>query len=269
MEERSLGKWIADNATVITIWSGALCTFAIYSILYKENKLYRLFEHIFIGLAAGYGAYIIWSEVLLPKWWAPMIIQGEWYWVFAGIAGSLFYFVYSKKHSWISKIIFGAFMGLSAGGMFREFYEIYFRQIGASMRPIVGGNMSFWSSLNAVIFYVILFSCMSYFFFSFEHKNTAIKKTASAGRWFLMIGFGSIFGATVMGRMTLVIGRMNFLLNTWGPTIGNVSKTWEFYAALSLFALITFIYIVSTKRRVNIQDGNNESDSFPSGNDRS
>ncbi len=181
----------------------------------QKTGFYRFFEHIFVGLGTGLGLYIVWSEVLKPKWWDAMVIRGEWYWAFAAVLGSMFYFVYSKKHVWISRIIFGLLMGLAAGGMFREFYAITFPQIGSSMDPLGKNPVTFWSILSAISFYVILFASMSYFFFSFEHKNVVIKSSAALGRWFLMIGFGAIFGATVMGRMTLFIGRLNFLVNDW------------------------------------------------------
>jgi len=32
------------------------------------------------------------------------------------------------------------------------------------------------------------------------------------GIWFLMLGFGAAFGYTVMGRVSLLIGRFNFLV---------------------------------------------------------
>ena len=150
-----------------------------------------------------------------------MVSEGQWTWIFAAIAGSMFYFVYSRRHFWISRIIFGVFMGLASGGIFREFYEIYFPQLRASMRPVTG---DFWSVANTLLFYVILLSCMSYFFFSFEHKNKLIKGSSSLGRWLLMIGFGSIFGATIMGRLTLFIGRFNFLVNKWYPA---AQETWS------------------------------------------
>ena len=214
-----MAKWLVANAPAITIWAGAVCTFAIYSVLYNENKIYRLFEHIFIGLGAGYGVYVTWSEVLGPKWWEPMVKDGQWAWIFAAVVGSMFYFIYSKRQMWISRIVFGMFMGLAAGGMFREFYELYFPQMGASMKPLAGPHLAATAVASTIVFYVILFASMSYFFFSFEHKSAVMSKTASTGRWFLMIGFGAIFGATVMGRMTLFIGRLNFLINDWGPQL--------------------------------------------------
>lgn len=236
-----LADWIAANAKTIALWCGALATFAIYSVLYAENKFYRLFEHIFIGLSAGFGVYVTWSQVLEPKWWQPMVHKGHWQWAFAAVLGSMFYFMYSKKHAWISRVIFGLFMGLSAGLMFRDFYEIYFPQMGASMKPIVGNGMSFWDSVNVFIFYMILLCSMTYFFFSFEHDSPIVQKSAAAGRWFLMIGFGAIFGATVMGRMTLFIGRLNFLVNDWWPS---ARSAWHFRTFQDIVAVIIVALVV-------------------------
>ena len=53
-----------------------------------------------------------------------------------------------------------------------------------------------------------------YFFFSKEHKG-ALGGAAKVGIWFLMISFGASFGYTVMSRMSLLIGRIYFLLVTW------------------------------------------------------
>ncbi|MDH7600954.1 MAG: hypothetical protein QHI38_02275 [Armatimonadota bacterium] len=235
-----MAEWLAAHTKTLSLWCGALATFAIYSVLYAENRFYRLFEHIFIGLSAGFGVYVTWSQVLAPKWWQPMVHKGQWQWIFAAVLGSMFYFMYSKKHAWVSRVIFGLFMGLSAGLMFRDFYEIYFPQMGASMKPIVGNSISWWDSVNAIVFYAILISSMAYFFFSFEHDSPVVQKTAAAGRWFLMIGFGAIFGATVMGRMTLFIGRLNFLVNDWWPT-ARVAWQYRFFQTAVVLAVIAVL----------------------------
>ena len=72
----------------LEIWLGALATLALYSILYRENPVYRFAEHLFVGLAAGYGLYVLWKDVLRPKWWMPLVEGGQWWWIFALIAGS-------------------------------------------------------------------------------------------------------------------------------------------------------------------------------------
>ena len=53
-----------------------------------------------------------------------------------------------------------------------------------------------------------------YFFFSVPHRGP-IGGMATAGIWIMMIGFGASFGYTVMARLSLLIGRVLFLLKDW------------------------------------------------------
>jgi hypothetical protein len=52
-----------------------------------------------------------------------------------------------------------------------------------------------------------------YFYFSKEHTG-AFGKASRAGIWVLMVAFGASFGYTVMARISLLIGRIEFL-ETW------------------------------------------------------
>jgi hypothetical protein len=210
-----VGTFLQHNSVTLTVWLGAVCTLAIFSILYRENAFYRLFEHIFIGLAAGQGIFITISEVLYPRWWHRMINEGHWYWIFAFVAGAMFYFVYSKRHVWISRIIFGAFMGFGAGLAFKDFVNQYVPQMVASFKPLRGSGLSFWDIANNLVFLIVFLTAMSYFFFSIEHKYKSVRAMSGAGRWLLMFAFGAIFGATVGARMSLLIGRIDFLKTDW------------------------------------------------------
>jgi len=209
-------NWLADVELTksIGIWIAAIGTLAIYSVLYKENPAYRLAEHIFIGAAAGYGIYVTWAELLKPNWW-DRIVLGQWYWVFALVAGAMFYFIYSQKYVWISRIIFGTLLGLIAGLAFKGFAGINIDRIHASFKPIYGHGMTISQVANNILFIIVLLAVMAYFFFSFEHRTPARRIPSSMGRWFLMFAFGAMFGSTVMARMSLLIGRMYFLLHDW------------------------------------------------------
>lgn len=209
-------NWLSDSniTNTVGIWLAAIGTLAIYSLLYKENPAYRLAEHVFIGAAAGYGVYLTWAQILKPLWW-DRITSGQWYWVFALVAGSMFYFIYSQRHVWISRIIFGALLGLLAGSAFKGFAGINIDRIYASFKPVYGAGMGVGEILNNILFVVILFTVMAYFFFSFEHKNKITSAPAKTGRWVLMFAFGAMFGSTVMARMSLLIGRVYFLLGDW------------------------------------------------------
>ncbi|MCX6375966.1 MAG: hypothetical protein NTU88_08055 [Armatimonadetes bacterium] len=206
--------WLSNShiTASVTIWVAAIGTLAIYSILYKENPVYRMAEHIFIGAAAGYGVFVTWTQILKPQWW-DKITHGEWYWIFALIAGSMFYFIYSKKHVWISRIIFGTLLGLIAGAAFKGFAGINIDRIHASFKPLHGAGMTAGEIANNAVFIVVLLAVMAYFFFSFEHRSRLTSAPSKLGRWFLMFAFGAMFGSTVMARMSLLIGRMYFLLH--------------------------------------------------------
>ena len=208
----------------IVVLLGVACTLGIYSILYRENKVFRFFEHVYLGLAAGYTVSTTWNDVLKPQWWEPMMKEGKFWWAAALPAGLLFYMVYSRRNAWMSRVIFGLFFGAIAGQTFQAFAADYFPKLKlAATKSLVNlpeasapgayALTKYSAAANNLLFIVILISVMTYFFFSFEQKGKAIKGVSKFGRYTLMVAFGAIFGNTIMARMSLLIGRMYFLIH--------------------------------------------------------
>jgi hypothetical protein len=192
---------------------GAILTLAVFSLLYKENVVYRYAEHIFLGVATGYGVVVAWKEVLQPKWYKPMMEGGVWPWMFALVAGLSWYTIYSRTYEWTSRLLIGAFMGLAAGETFRAFGTLYMPQITSSFKPLI--TQSIGESINNVVVFITLITVLSYFFFAFRYEHKALKVSSQTGRYLLMIAFGAIFGSTVMARLSLFIERVHFLLGDW------------------------------------------------------
>jgi len=69
-------------------------------------------------------------------------------------------------------------------------------------------------SLTNLLLVLGLLGTLTYFFFSMKHKG-ALGGLARVGIVFLMVGFGASFGYTVMSRVSLLIGRVSFLLHDW------------------------------------------------------
>jgi len=210
------------------LWLGALATLAMYSVLYRENPVYRIAEHVFLGLATGYGLYVIWRDVLFPIWYKPLFREHHWPWILALVAGGMYYTIYSRRFAWMSRLVMTTMMGLVAGLAFRKFYGQFVPQIGASFKPLVvlvkGPAGLDWpgtlfASLSNVLFLVCLISVLTYFFFTVEQRSPLVRRTAHTGRWLMMIAFGAMFGATVMARLSLFIGRLDFLFREWIPLI--------------------------------------------------
>lgn len=226
---------LLSPAMKITI--SAILTLGLYSLLYRENKFYRLVEHIFVGLATGYSVYAIWTSVLEPHWWEQMVgkvaAEGQtmqmayWVWAAALPVGFLAFFVFSEKYGWLSRIPIGIIIGLWAGQQLDAFIGRFLPQVADTAKPLFPnsmglydvsapqGTLSISQAVNNVILLVTFIVVLTYFIYSFEHKNKALQKSAVAGRWLLMVGFGAIFGTTMMTRFVLFIDRAYFLIVEW------------------------------------------------------
>ncbi|MBD3349099.1 MAG: hypothetical protein GF400_07895 [Candidatus Eisenbacteria bacterium] len=69
-------------------------------------------------------------------------------------------------------------------------------------------------TMTNVLLVIGLLGTLSYFFFSMRHRGL-LGGLARVGIVFLMVGFGASFGYTVMSRVSLLIGRVGFLLHDW------------------------------------------------------
>ena len=121
----------------------------------------------------------------------------------------------STRLAWLSRWSFAFVVGLGAGLTIPNYIHTFIlRQIEPSMRPLFGGNETVFASVNGIFILVGVVTVLLYFFFSIEHKGP-VGVASKIGIYFLRVSFGASFGYTVMGRMSLLIGRMIFLLRDW------------------------------------------------------
>ncbi len=86
---------------------------------------------------------------------------------------------------------------------------------------------------------VVIGVCAGVFYFFFSKKHTgALGVVSKVGIAFLMMSFGASFGYTVMGRISLAIGRFQDLL------------AWPVMAGTALLVLIVALYLESRRARV-------------------
>ena len=195
------------------IWLVAFFTLALFSFMYRDNPVYRVAEHIFAGLTAGYQVGLIWDTIIVQQLWMPML-GGQWWKFLPGILGILMFARLSSKWSWLSRTSLAFVMGTTAGiFLISELHGRVLPQMQDTMLPLNGSD-GFGAVLLSVVVVVGVLSTLVYFYFSKEHKG-ALGATARVGVWFIMIAFGAHFGYTVMGRVSLLIGRVQFLIEDW------------------------------------------------------
>ncbi len=200
------------------IWIASILTLAIFSFLYRENPFYRAAEHLYVGLANGYSITITWHLLLVPIL-INRLAHGSgigtkiWLVCLAAI-GALYFTRVIPKVSWLIRFPIAIALGYSCGlGIPRAIDAEIIKQLKATIitRPMLAHlDTALW----AILILIGVIATISYFFFSAERKGV-LKPISYVGIVFIMVGFGASFGYTVMARISLFIGRLQFLLGDW------------------------------------------------------
>lgn len=184
----------------------ALLTIAIYTILAGDNPFYKFAEHLLLGLSIGYSLVITMKSILIPQAITPLT-DGGFASVIPIVLGSVMFLrVHPKLAGW-SQIPLALLIGAGAGAAIPAMMQArVLKQISAT---IAGSG-----TLDGVIILLGTMVTIMYFVFTRPHSG-GWGKAAVAGRYFMMIFFGATFAYTVMSRMALLIGRLEFLLADW------------------------------------------------------
>jgi hypothetical protein len=201
------------------IWLRAYLILSLFSFMYRDNRFYKFSEHVFAGLSAGYYAGLIWHTVIIQQLIDPMFIDGKWYLIFPGILGILMFARLSRNYTWVSRTSLAFVMGSTAGiYLISNLHGLVLKQSAATMISW-SDRAGFAATVLQVLVVIGVITTLVYFYFSKEHKGF-LGGTARIGIWFIMIAFGAHFGYTVMGRISLLIGRIQFLVfDWWGGSI--------------------------------------------------
>lgn len=198
---------------------GGLLTLAILSYLWRENPVYRLAEHIFIAIATSYSLVVNYDTLIKPTITNDIIKGGRWDYALAAILGLLIYTRYFPKIAWISRYPMSFWVGYGAGYVLSFAPAPLIKQINDSFVKFAvtdkAGALQFGPTVNNILFFLMLIAAMTYFFFTIRRDYPAVGYTASLGRWAIMIGLGAAFGNTVMARISLFLGRLQFLFGDW------------------------------------------------------
>jgi hypothetical protein len=220
MDTAVIGAWVATGLTLF-----------IFSFLYRDNPLFKLAEHLYVGVSVGYTIVKAYDTVIVHLIVKPIFENGEIALLIPVAIGLLMLARYVPNAAWLSRYAFAFIVGVGSGlAIPRTISSYILKQVEDTIRPLVslvpGEGLTFTfsllnpaSNLNTIIILVGVSSVLFYFFFSVEHHGPG-KAVARTGILFLMIAFGAAFGYTVMARMSLLIGRLTDLIEFSDPSYG-------------------------------------------------
>ncbi len=196
------------------IWLAAFLTLCIFSFLYRDNLFYRFAEHLFVGASAGYWIAIIWHNQIYPNLFDPLLKQGNLLYIIPLAFGILYFSRFFRKIAFLIRFPIAFLIGWASGVAIPAYIQAYILKQAQGTLLVRGAFSKLDTGLWAVIVFLGVICTLIYFFFSTERKGI-IKPAANLGIIFIMLGFGASFGYTVMSRISLLIGRFQFLLGPW------------------------------------------------------
>jgi len=199
-------------------------TLCAYSFLYKDNPFFKLAEHIFLGATVGYLLTITVHQYFAKQVYTPLIEPlifpdktehaPQWAVLIPVTLGILLLLRIHPKCAWLSRYPFALMVGWGAGLMIPQVVDAFiFKQAQASMAAF-NRSPNLFENMSTVVTFLGVTSVLIYFFFSVRQEGI-VRKVSLMGAFFLMVSFGATFGFTVMARISLLTGRMEFLLNDW------------------------------------------------------
>ena len=196
-----------DPAIVLPV----LLTLCVYSYVYKESAFWRFAEQTFVGLGMGYSFVLAVLQIQTAAW-IPMTTGKNYLLVVPLILGFMLYARFSKKFAWVSRWPMAVLIGLGTGIAMRTVVEAQIvQQISGTFLPLITANPL--TTFNNIAIVIMVFSSLYFFTFTRGTGKTS-DIVRRLGRYTLMLTLGAVFGATVLTRMTLFIGRFTYL---WAP----------------------------------------------------
>jgi hypothetical protein len=208
---------------------GFLLTLSVFSYLLRDNALFRLTIHIFIGVAAAYVSAVIWYSVIWPQLLLPMASGDLSTILLAIIPLVLSILLLFKAFPRLAQagspalaLMVGVGAAIAIGG---AIVGTIVPQVLASINSVgpqiaqPGASDAWMASINRGIILIGTLSSLAYFHFSARRNNGQpparagwIEEIAGIGRLFIAITLGALFAGVYAAAMAALVERLGFLV---------------------------------------------------------
>lgn len=211
---------------------GLVLTLMVFSYLIRDNLLFRIAVYLFIGVASGYAATVVWHYVLLPKLSQAVTTFNPLSMV-PFVFGISLLAKLSPRTSWIGSFAMAVLVGVGAaaavGGALigtllpqaqatiDGFDVLSAADLGEVALRLFGG---------AIMLVGTVFTLASFHFSAGRaadgapKRNRIIEGIAWVGRIFIAITLGALFAGVYMSALTAMIERLSFVINFIRQSIG-------------------------------------------------
>ena len=210
---------------LISALVGLLLTLMVFSYLIGDNPLFRIAVYLFIGVASGYAATVVWHQVLFPKLSQALAEFNSLSILPLLFALSLLAKLFPRT-SWIGNFAMAVLVGVGAAAAIGgALIGTLLPQAQAAIDGFdifsAGSGLEVASRLleGVIMLGGTVFTLASFHFSAGRaadgtpKRNRIIEGIAWVGRIFIAITFGALFAGVYMSALTAMIERLSFVLN--------------------------------------------------------
>lgn len=224
------------TAKVAGTWVAALLTLAVLSYVVGNNPAFRLAQYLFVGMAAGYAAALVWNHTLWPR---LRLLVGDpaSHWHYA-VFFALGFLLLSRGLRSISVlgnlplgVLFGTGAGLALGGAIGGSLIPQMSATVVSVDPAAYGlGLVGWARAIDVILLVLgTIAVLSAFHFAGKGRgfpnalgHGVFRVLGGAGRKLMMVAFGALLAGAALSFFAILKSRLDFLIHDWLSVFGNM-----------------------------------------------
>lgn len=211
-------------------------TILVLSYVLGDNALFRMVMMIFVGISAGYGAVLLFYQVIMPRLITPMMnapLADRTGLIIPAALSILLLFKLSPRLSILGNpsmaLLTGVGAAVAIGGAVSG---TLFGQISGTISLFdLSGLSSAGSAISQLFGGIVLLTgticSLAYFHFGARKKggeNTGaqpalIQILAGIGKVFIAITLGALFAGVLAASLAALIERLDFLINVIKPLI--------------------------------------------------
>ncbi len=213
---------------------GLILTLMVFSYLIDDNPLFRIAVNLFIGVASGYAATVVWQYVLVPRLLIVLQSADPNLWlltIIPLILGSTLLAKLFPKLSWLGNFAMAVLVGVGAAtALGGAVLGTLIPQVGAAIDALdfrSAPEGTFTKLIEGAIMLAGTVFTLGYFQFTAGRapdgtpkRNAAFEGIAWIGRLFIAVTFGVLFAGVYMAALTALIERLSSMVDFLRQLIG-------------------------------------------------
>lgn len=201
--------------TAAWLWTlvGVALVISVWSVVFKDNPVFKFAEHTVVGSAAGYFTVVA-ILAIMTNGISPIYSQGR-PWLIVPLVLGIFMFSRWTKWGWGYRYPIAIVVGVGTGVTLRSTIEAQFTsQLLATVIPIF--NPDPLKTFSNLVLVVVTICCVLYFIFTAPQKGVVgqfLGHTRKLAFYFLMLTFGAAVIAQYINGFIFLIERISYVLN--------------------------------------------------------